>query len=422
MRHITFYVTLVGLLSLGAAGREISTASDVAAHVPTGVYCCHGYSDDTVPVKDAVPYVTWATTDASARADRDAGIENVVQYLDSSRVYVGDHAYPLVDGGKYAAARAVNCSGQPVRTASPPGYVIDPFNPLTRQLLDEELVYHYDPAYTHYFLDDVDAIRWEIKGGPMCTGSPPAPFSEPATAKAYADLLGSLRIDVPGRTIVPKILLNGLSEYDDKPDLHLTPMYAMAPLNVIGGMCEGCFADNRPDVLKGGTAWQDDLDIELRTIRLHKIFWLYVKYIANDPNARLYTFASYMLLWDPEYTIYQTAYKPNNRGQLHITPETGIVARDPVKTQIASIFELRDLDGTYVREYRSCSYRRKAIGPCAFVVNSDNLPHSRPKLRLGYRHSVTISGGMVLEGGTLSVYGPEPPLMIPPMRGYIFTR
>ena len=114
---------------------------------------------------------------------------------------------------------------------------------MTRQLLDEELAYRYDPAYTVYFLDDVDAIRWEVANGPMCTGNPPSPFSEPAVAKAYADLLGALRIDVAGKTIVPKIVLNGLSEYDDKPALHVTPLYALTPPNVIGGMCEGCYAD-----------------------------------------------------------------------------------------------------------------------------------------------------------------------------------
>ena len=411
------------LLTLAPAG---SAAENVRAesHVPTAVYCCHGYANDTVSPYQAAPFVNWATTDLpdGAIADRLAGIQHTVQYIDASRIYTTDSAYRFVDGGQFAGAVATNCAGQPIRTSKPVGYLVDPWKPETVRLLDWSVDHRFNPAYSNYFFDDVDAYRWDLANGPPCTGNPPQPWTEPATAKEYADLLSAVRIDATGRAETPKIVFNGLSMYADKPDMHLVPLYALAAPNVVGGMCEGCYADNTPDALKNGIVWQDDLDIEIKTIHLHKIFWDYVRYIANDPNARIYTFASFMLAWDPNYSIYQTAYKPANLGQLHITPETGLVAHDPLKRNVSGVYDLRDPGGTYVREYRNCYYRALPIGPCAFVVNSDNLPHGAPKLSITYHHTVALSGGMVLEGGTLSTSGGELPGVIPPLRGFILTR
>lgn len=411
------------LLVLAFAGSSAENAR-VESHVPTAVYCCHGYANDTVSPVQAAPFVSWATTDLpdGALADRLAGIEHTVQYIDASRIYTTDSAYRSVDGGQFAGAIATDCSGAQIRTSKPAGYLVDPAKPDTVRLLDWSLDHRYNAAYTVYFFDDVDAFRWDLANGPPCTGNPPQPWTEPAIAKAYAALLAAVRIDASGRSEIPKIIFNGLSIYSDKPDLHLVPQYALTPPNVLGGMCEGCYADNSPDALKSGTVWQDDLDIEIKTIRLHKIFWDYVRYIANDPNARIFTFASFMLAWDPDYSIYQTAYKPLTPGQLHITPETGIVAHDPLKRDVSGANDLRDPGGTYVREYRRCFYRQLPIGPCAFVVNSDNLPHGAPKLSIAYRHTVAVNGGMVLEGGTLSTQGGQLPAVVPPMRGFILTR
>ena len=398
----------------------ISLLALIAAHIPTAVYCCQGYANDTVPPQAAAPYVSWATTSKEgAAADRAAGIEHTVQYLDASRVYVGDHAYSLVNGGPYAGARALTCAGQVVQTTSPAGYLIDPFKPETARLLEEELNYAYDPSYTAYFMDDVDAFRWGIANGTPCAGN--TPWTEPATAQAYAALLGRLQITGAAGAITPRIIINGLSEYADKPGAHVVPLYALAARNVIGGMCEGCFADNSPNALKSGAEWQDDLDLEIRTVRMHKIFWDYVRYGPNDAHARLYTFASFMLAWNPDYTIYQTAYKTDSPGQLHVTPETGLVAHDPTRRP-SNARELQDPDGTFVREYKSCYYRREPIGPCAFVVNSDAVPHRRPRLEHEFGHTVEVHGGMVLEGGTISLRGPKVPDEIPPQTGQVLTR
>lgn len=403
--------------------KDVGLAADaVENHVPTAAYCCHGYANDTVNPAEAAPYMTWASgTDAAgAVADHAAGIANVYRYIDISYVYKGDHAYSAIDGGALSSARALNCSGAPIETAGHPGLLTDPTKADTVKLLDQEITYEYDPAFTAYFVDDIDTFRW-VKNGPPCDGNPPAPWSEPAAAQAYASMLGSARIDIKGRSIVPFIIVNALSVYADKPALHASPLAVLTPPNVLGGMCEDCYGSNTPDALKGGSEWQDDEDMEIRTVRMHKIFWDYVRYIGNVPAARIYTFASFMLAWDPHYTVYQTAYKPNAPGQLHITPETGIVAHDPVK-DIRGVNDLRDSGGTYVREYRRCYYRSAAIGPCAFVVNSDQEPHAGPKLGFASRHTIAVHGGMVLEGGTVSADGPQMPATIPPLTAFIATR
>lgn len=407
-------------LALAFAIATPHAATRVESHIPTGVYCCHGYANDTVSPAEAAPYVTWANTDhTGADADHAGGIKKVVQYIDIGRVYRGDRAYPLVEGGRFSGALARNCGGQPIAT-SPAGYMTDPFSPHTLGLLNDEISYNYDPAFSAYFVDDVDALRWGMLNGPPCREG--RSWSEPSASIAYASLLASVRVNAGGREIVPKIIMNGLSQYTDKPELHTVPLNTLRPANVIGGMCEGCFGDNSPDNLKTGVEWQGDADLEIKTVRLRKIYWDYVRYIANDPHARLFTYASFMLAWDPEYTIYQTAYKPNSAGQLHVTPETQFVAHDPVKRGFDSIEALRDRGGTYVREYRECYYRARPVGACAFVVNSDSNAHTAPRLSREYRHTMMVSGGMVLEGGSVSLDAPPMPSTIPPMTGMVLTR
>lgn len=410
---VVFFCVVAGASGTGAPG--------AATHIPTGAYCCMGYANDTVDAHQIVPYVTWANTNRwGAQADRTAGVPYVVQYFDVARIYVKDRAYPLVNGGRLAGARAVTCSGQPI-ISSPAGFIADPFKPEALDLIEDELRNVYNAVFTAYFMDDVDTTRYGITNGPPCTGNPAVPWTEPASADAYARLIGAIRLDADGHSITPKIMINGLSQWADKPAMRLVPLHLLAPANVLGGMCEGCYGDNSPDKVKSGTEWLGDLDIEIRTIRMHKIFWDYVRYLANDPQARLYTFASFMLAWDPQYSIYQTVYKTDNPGQLHVTPETGLVALEPLHPA-DSVEQLRDPGGTYFREYRQCYYRGASIGACAFVVNSDAVAHPRPRLSLDYRSVATVRGGMVLEGGEVSMHGASVPDQIPPASGWILTR
>jgi len=419
--RIGLFVLFFFVAAAAAAPSPTAGQSGAAAHVPTGAYCCMGYANDTVDPHQIVPYVTWANTNRwGAQADRAAGVPYVIQYFDVSRVYVKDREYALLSGGRLTAARAVNCAGQPI-ISSPPGFVADPYKAETLDLIEDELRNVYNPVFTAYFMDDVDTMRYGITNGPPCGGNPPGPWTEPNSAEAYAKLIGAVRLDADGRALTPKIVINGLSQYADKPSMYLVPLQLLTPQDVIGGMCEGCFGDNKPDKLKSGTEWQNDLDLEIRTIKMHKIFWDYVRYLGNDPQARLFTFASFMLAWDPQYSIYQTAYQPESPGQLHVTPETGIVANEPLRP-IEAIGQLRDPGGTYVREYRQCFYRSAAMGPCAFVVNSDAVPHAHPHLSPDYRNAVSVHGGMVLEGGTVSTRGTSAPDQIPPMSGWILTR
>jgi len=388
-------------LSWMAAASALAAAPNILSHVPTAAYCCHGYANDTVDPAQAAPYLTWASSPdpAGAAADRAVGIANVYRYVDTFRVYSGDHAYRSVAGGQYASAVARDCAGAQVETQRP-GFLISPYAAQALGLLADELTYRYDPNYTAYFIDDVDAYKYGLKNGPPCNAN--QPWREPETTEENASLLRRVRIDVHGTQIAPILIVNGLADYASDPALHAAPLGLLDVPNVIGGMCEGCFADNTPDKLASGAEWQDDADLEIRTIRMHKIFWDYVRYIDDNAAARIYTFASFMLAWDPSYSVYQTAYAPLSRGQLHVTPETGIVAYQPLKP-IASVEQLRDAGGTYFREYRACYYRAKPLGGCAFVVNSDSSAHAIPALSQRYAHAVSIrNNAMVLEGGSVS--------------------
>jgi hypothetical protein len=75
-----------------------------------------------------------------------------------------------------------------------------------------------------------------------------------------------------------------------------------------------------------------------------------------------------------------------------------------------SILNLIAFTGVFAREYRACYIQGKLVGKCAAVVNSQHsgTPRSFPWPRK-YRHTLVLTGGGVLDGGTIATNGPPPP-------------
>lgn len=212
--------------------------------------------------------------------------------------------------------------------------------------------------------------------------------------------------------------------------------------SILGLDCESCFADTKNAEIGLHTnyeltnQWIMVEDAEIALVNARKIFWLQDQdnnsTAGNSYTGRMYAFASFMLTWDPAYTVYQNDYygyygdgeHPNSHNpQIHVFPEESLVAYNPrmsYPSTSTGIGALADPGGTYYREYYSCFYAGQAVGPCAVVVNPDSSAHSWPALKGTYTHTLSITTQMdVIDGGTATTTGSQMPSPIPPTTGWI---
>jgi hypothetical protein len=156
--------------------------------------------------------------------------------------------------------------------------------------------------------------------------------------------------------------------------------------------------------------WSQREDDELYLGQQQKLFVCLIgaSHLASSETAlRTYAYASLMLTYSVRSTTYFTYWKTNGSTQVEVYPETGIVPANPVVATPSDVSALK-VGGVYVREYQDCFYRGVDEGGCAFVVNPTTGTQTIPVLSRSYGHSVTLSGGGVLEGGNAGFSGPAP--------------
>jgi hypothetical protein len=194
------------------------------------------------------------------------------------------------------------------------------------------------------------------------------------------------------------------------------------PSNVIGGMCESCYAywdtvnGVREDFPRYGSTWTDTENAEALMVSRHKIFWEYARAVgsaASEIGLRNYSYASYLLTYDPNYTMLQEAWQ--TPSGLEIFPETGLVPMNPVTTYTNVAYYQRS-GGAYMREFGACYYRGVNKGRCAVVVNNTKSTETMPTT--AYSHAMVLSGYGVLDGGSVSFAGSRPSSLAP-TTGYV---
>jgi hypothetical protein len=434
-------------------------------HVLTGDYCCGGYSNDT-PAGGLAAAKPWITYYANPSANGDstgsypsygtpgliaAGIppSQVYVYVDDSRIYRGDREYSsIAPGGVNASAAALDCFGNRITVNGGTGYLSDPYQSATVLLYNNDIgvSYNYSAGYGIVFLDDINGYLYNDGGSLPCHNG--SVWAQSATSSAYATMIAS--ITLPTLSLghgPPGYLLNVLGPIISEANGNVATLQAeiaafTATSNIVGMDCEGCFADNTNAEI--GTSSSSEIanqwvlveDAEIALVNAHKIFWLQDQDTRSTSSAsyagRMYAFASFMLTWDPQYTVYQNAYygyvgdgthANSTNPQIHVFPEEALVAYNPLvsyPSTTSGIATLRDTGGAYFREYRSCYYAGLAVGPCAFVVNPDSSSHTKPALQGSYTHTMVISSqNDVLDGGTVSLTGTAAPSTIPALTGYV---
>jgi len=122
-------------------------------------------------------------------------------------------------------------------------------------------------------------------------------------------------------------------------------------------------------------------------------------------------YASFLLTYSPSLSIISEQFDtPSN---FHVEPESQLVALRPLVAQPGNISGLQYSRGIYGCEYAACYLDGKSIGACAAAVNSNAVGTSGafPWPRK-YKHTLALSGGGVLDGGSVDASGPVPPASI----------
>jgi hypothetical protein len=367
-------------------------------HVATADYLAGYYGTTQITPLQAAPFLTWAQTDHySASAISAAGIKTQL-YVDPNRVSSTSPMYGYMTESDYAH----DCSGDRITFNNTTGrYVTDP-NSSSLQLHFAQYVAR-QMSLAHF-----DMI-FEDNAGPLGPDQQYASFT-PSLPCNYTDaswIVGGIALDQA--PLIP-IIVNGIE---------ITVGYAVSETlqlyqgsNTVGGNFENCYSTSNKLKQTGGF-WATTEDSELQTLGDGKIFECMLRnqgQAASNTDARLYGYASYLLTYNPARSIFWEEFQ--TPSGFHVEPESELVALDPVLQAPSDVTSLKTGTGVYARQYAECFLHGQFVGACIAAVNPDpTYSHAFPSS--GYTRTLALSGGGVLDGGTVSVNGPAPQTLGP---------
>lgn len=367
-------------------------------HLLTADYLGAPYGTTSIAWSEAAPYLTWAqTTVANATAVSGAGIKTQF-YADPNRTTPGT-GDPLYNTDETTFAH--DCNGN---------RVIDTYNETVTQYVMDIGGSSMQALFANYVARiasqaHFDAI-YEDDAGPL-SEDVYTPFS--AMPCGYSDAAWISAGEAVNQVSSLPVIFNGLGALNGQ-NVSLS-MGLLGSTNTIGGNFEHCYSDGgQPKMM--GWDWQTIENSEIQTVARNKIFECQLRdsnAAVSSTDARLYALASFLLTYNPNSSILWEEYA--TPSGLHVEPESSLVVLNPIQAAPSSIAGLLQSGGTYGRQYGQCYLAGKFVGPCAVVVNADSQAgHTFPFPQ--YEHSLVLSGGGVLDGGTVSTSGPAPPLTL----------
>ena len=129
---------------------------------------------------------------------------------------------------------------------------------------------------------------------------------------------------------------------------------------------EGCLMSTAAKTERQWSFDQNTL-LAITTAKKPAVCWGLSTAAEDTRAARAFFYASWLLTYDPEFSIAFENFDSPRR--LSVFPEEEIVPRDPVRTARTAVSELKSPAGYYIREFRQCFQAAKAIGACATIVN-----------------------------------------------------
>jgi hypothetical protein len=341
------------------------------------------------------PYVNWSVVDPGDNANaQSVGIKTVL-YTDPNRV---DSNSP--EWSQDESEFAHDCSNNRITIIGTQTvtYLTDPTSTVLESLWQQHLATYNQGGHANYnvVFDDTPVVS--------DVSAMPCGFSQ--SAWSAAQNLMNTGLNYP-------IIFNGLGNLADGMD-QLSPAMALLPTTV-GGMIEGCYSNYSGQQVPKLQVWQTFENTEIQVLADRKLLVCRGFDTTPDISAqvqRLYMYGSFLLTYDPALAIFSPKFKPISNG-FWIQPENQLIALDPVVMQPSNIDQLSLSANVYGRQYANCYYAGNWIGSCASVVNSDSvgISHPMPWTNL-YHHTLVLSGGDILDGGTASTNGPAPPSSI----------
>ena len=361
----------------------------------------------------AAPYLNIGHTDAAPNqvdAYSSVGID-AIPYDDIDHYIPGDQSGTNTTLGM--ADVALTCDGQYVQWVKPGHptiYVTDPRNPGTLAA--------WEQWYTNFV-----AAGGQTWGLYEDTADNPYTFAVPAPPCA-AD--GSGPVSTQEWTAAEEAQEAAMQQFSGKPVIFngLAPGYhkwmplaaALLTGPAAGGEAEVCAPQNT-------TEWLNQIAIQILAVQNHKYFVCHNEDLTDGstPQAiafRNYQFATMMLEYDPQYTVYESYYAVG-ASNLRVQPESEVVLLDPYKSSIATAADLLKPGGAYARRYRTCYVDGTMVGQCAAVVNPTSVAVKSPLAWLHFQHTMLLQGSGIYDGATVSALGPAPSTTLAPYSGAI---
>jgi hypothetical protein len=393
----TVQVSGTGSCATSVTATQVTFGSDPPPkHVLTAAYMystdgIHGTMTHGRPFSAYASSLSWGETYSGTNLAA-VGIKTLF-YTNPNRDSPGDAEYT-------SAGIVKTCTGVPVtQTGTTSLYLMNPMASqvvsLYKSFVGAQSTQHFDAIF-----DDGPYNFYALTGKP-CN------FDSTTWLNGYINEMKAI-----GRPVI----YNGLGNFG--PNGTLSPTIAVNP-GAIGGMAEGCYAAQWHPYLSNGSTWAAFENTEIAMQQQNKIFICYANSTAQASTSigpRIYTYASFLLTYNIKTSmIWEYFEEPSGYT---VEPESKLVALSPVVPTPSNVSSLRTATGTYARQYNACYIGGSSVGRCAVVVNPDSVSsHAFPYT--GYHHTLLLTGGGILDGGTVSSQGGAPPGSLPPLTAVI---
>lgn len=381
-----------------------SPTTSIPKHVMTGAYLFspdgpNGTTAHNRPFSAYASSLTWAETYSGSHVAA-TGIKTIF-YTNPNRTEKSPPAHdPLYTSNENAFAH--NCSGGRI-TQTGTTNVFYLMNPMSGALTDLYRSY----VNTNFSQQHFDAVFDDEPFDWLALSAMPCNYNATTWMNAYINQIKAL-----GRPL----FYNGLGNLGANNSISPTIQLNAAS---IGGEGEGCYTEHWNPHYASGAYWVAVENTEIKMAQQNKIFICYANDLTSPASAivsRTYNYASFLLTYNVNTTMLWEYY--GGSSSYTVLPESKLVALSPAVATPSTVSSLRTSTGAYGRKYNACYIGGSAVGPCAVAVNSDaGSSHAFPFT--GFHHTLHLSGGSVLDGGTISTQGAAPPSSMAPLTGVI---
>ncbi|HTV91346.1 MAG TPA: hypothetical protein VMG98_01385 [Verrucomicrobiae bacterium] len=411
-------------------------AGTAPAHIATWAFDESSAEGAGAPVALVQQYLTYAQGgygDAKARSDCDgAGPSSCssVFYFDPNFIYdapsctpqiaslfmaAADETWFVHETGYSDAAHRVtgsyqeSCNGT---TITVPVYLTNQSNASVDAFFSN-YIQTYASGWDRYFMDDTSAsvlTQTYGPGGGFCADNPPDDYctttqeypTDASVVAAHAALTSVLN-QTSGSAMLG--MFNGVGFSGNTPEnLNLIPA---SNGRLLGAVCENC-------VVNAGTLesanYQRVLNAMATTNATAGASFVELNTGSSPAGSaaqisqRLVTTAIAWLGFNGNATVV-FANLEENSSDLAIWPEAGLYPTQPVQSMNSGASDISVTSNVWRREFGACYLNGSAIGPCAALLNatSSPVPITSSWLTQSYGHVVSIAGGDIESGGSVSL-------------------